>query len=86
MGNLQVSGNKDLPFATQRSDSWGMAEVPLGVLSEPVKGKMTRAQTNQVRRALRHEDMRRRLFEAEQFVRENKQRFEAEAQKREAGR
>ena len=29
LANLQVTGNKDLPFATQRSDDWKMEQVPL---------------------------------------------------------
>ena len=36
LGNLQATGNKDLPFATQRSDDWKMEEVPLGVLGDEV--------------------------------------------------
>lgn len=79
LANLQATNNKDLPFATQRSDDWPMWAVPLGVIEEEVVGKMDRRQTNRVRQALRREDMRRRLFEAEQFVAENKARFEAEA-------
>ena len=69
--NLQATGNKDLPFATQRSDDWRMEEVPLGVLSEPITGKISRPQRNQIVKALKLEDRRRRLFEAEQIVKEN---------------
>lgn len=68
MGNLQVTGNKDLPFATQRSDDWGMAAVPLGVLKEEPNGKLTRAQRNQVLKALRADDLRRRLAEARALI------------------
>ncbi len=64
LGNLQVSGNKDLPFATQRSDDWNMGTVPLGVLEEEPTGKLTRAQRGQVLRALRAEDLRRKVAEA----------------------
>ncbi|MEM8710985.1 MAG: hypothetical protein AAGG01_08540 [Planctomycetota bacterium] len=71
LANLQVQGNKDLPFATQRSDSWDMGTVPLGVLDEPVDEKMTRAQQNAVRRALREEDLRRRLAEARALLEEH---------------
>lgn len=64
MGNLQVTGNKDLPFATQRSDDWDMGTVPLGVLDTEIEGAMTRKQRNEVRRALQAEDARRRAAEA----------------------
>ncbi len=64
MGNLQVTGNKDLPFATQRSDDWDMGTVPLGVLDTEIDGAMTRKQRNQVLKALRAEDERRRGAEA----------------------
>ena len=64
LGNLQVTGNKDLPFATQRSDEWDMGTVPLGVLDAPIDGAMTRKQRNQVLKALRAEDERRRGAEA----------------------
>lgn len=64
MGNLQVTGNKDLPFATQRSDDWDMGTVPLGVLDSEIDGAMTRKQRNQVLKVLRAEDERRRKAEA----------------------
>ena len=64
MGNLQVTGNKDLPFATQRSDDWDMGTVPFGVLDTEIEGAMTRKQKNEVWRALRAEDARRRAAEA----------------------
>lgn len=73
LANVQALGNKDLPFATQRSDDWGMGEVPLGVLGEGWDGKaaLTGGQTNQVRKALRQEDVRRRVAEAEAVLREH---------------
>lgn len=64
LANLQLTGNKDLPFATQRSDDWDMGTVPLGVLDEAIEGKMSRAQSNRVLKALQAEDRRRRLAEA----------------------
>ena len=64
LANLQAMGNKDLPFATQRSDDWDMGTVPLGVLDDEIQGKLTRAQRNRVLKALRKEDERRRLAEA----------------------
>ena len=73
LANVQALGNKDLPFATQRSDDWGMGDVPLGVLGEGWDGKaaLTGGQTNQVRKALRQEDVRRRVAEAEAVLREH---------------
>ena len=71
LANLQVTGNKDLPFATQRSDDWDMGTVPLGVLDEPIDGKLTRAQRGVVLRALRAEDLRRRLAEARALLEEH---------------
>ena len=71
MGNLQVIGNKDLPFATQRSDDWDMGTVPLGVLDDEIDGKLTRRQRNVVLRALRAEDLRRRLAEARALLEAN---------------
>ncbi|MFT5733050.1 MAG: sialate O-acetylesterase [Planctomycetota bacterium] len=68
LGNLQVTGNKDLPFATQRSDDWDMGTVPLGVLDEEIDGKLSRAQRNRVLQALRKEDERRRTAEAREVL------------------
>ncbi|WP_419190661.1 hypothetical protein [Saltatorellus ferox] len=64
LGNLQRTANKDLPVATQRSDDWDMGTVPLGVLKEEIVDRLTRAQQNQVRQALRQEDERRKIAEA----------------------
>ena len=71
LANLQATGNKDLPFATQRSDDWRMEEVPLGILKDPITGKISRKQRNEIVKALKLEDSRRRLFEAEQIVKES---------------
>lgn len=73
LGNLQANGNKDLPFPAQRSDDWDMGDVPLGVLgadwnaSVPLNG----AQRGRVLQALRQEDRRRRVAEAEAVLREH---------------
>ena len=69
LANLQAVGNKDLPFATQRSDDWDMGSVPLGVLDgEGIEGKLTGAQRSRVLEALRGEDLRRRIAEARAFL------------------
>ena len=62
LANLQATGNKDLPFATQRSDDWKMEEVPLGVAGNQSK----------VIQALREQDRQRRLKEAELFIEANR--------------
>jgi sialate O-acetylesterase len=71
LGNVQAIGNKDLPFAAQRSDDWDMGDVPLGVLGDGWNGKapLTGAQRNRVLQALRQEDVRRRVAEAEAVLR-----------------
>ena len=79
LANLQATGNKDLPFAAQRSDDWDMGDVPLGVLGAdwnreaPLGG----TQRNRVLQALRQEDVRRRVAEAEAVLREYAGRSEA---------
>ncbi|MDB4680093.1 hypothetical protein OAE80_03825, partial [Planctomycetaceae bacterium] len=69
--NLQATGNKDLPFATQRSDDWRMEEVPLGVLGEEVVLPISRGDRNKIIQALREQDKQRRLKEAEQVIEAN---------------
>ena len=71
LANLQATGHKDLPFATQRSDDWDLGTVPLGVLDGELEGKLSRAQRNQILEALRREDLRRRLAEARAFLEAN---------------
>ena len=72
LANLQLVGNKDVPFATQRSDDWDMGTVPLGVLEgEELTGKLTRPQRGKVQAALRAEDLRRRLAEARALLEEH---------------
>lgn len=68
LANLQRGGNKDLPFATQRSDDWDMGTWPLGVLKDEIDGKMSRGQRGQVLRALRAEDERRAIENAQALL------------------
>ena len=68
LANLQASGHKDLPFATQRSDDWRMEEVPLGVLGTEVTLPISRGERSKIIQALREQDRRRRLREAEQLI------------------
>lgn len=79
LANLQVTGNKDLPFATQRSDDWDMGTAPLGVLDSEIEGQLSRPQRNQVLQALRQEDKRRSLAEARALLEANGMTVEAEA-------
>ena len=72
MGNLQAHGNTDIPLATQRSDDWPMEDIPRGVLGDPPPANFDRGQRNKLQQALRAEDVRRRLAEAEAFIKENK--------------
>ena len=73
LGNLQATGNKDLPFAAQRSDDWDMGDVPLGVLGDGWDRAvpLTGAQRRTVLQALQKEDLRRRVAEAEAVLREH---------------
>ena len=59
MGNLQAAGNKDLPFATQRSDDWKIENVPFkssGVENMSPKDYARRAK-NESQKALRLDDL-----------------------------
>lgn len=81
LANLQHAGNKDIPFATQRSDDWHMEEVPLGVLGDGASEPGKRADHNRIRQVLRLEDTRRRLMEAGMFIEENPENHEAGVEK-----
>ena len=70
LANLQATGNKDLPVATQRSDSWDMGTVPLGVLEEPIEGKLTRGQRNAILQVLREADRQRAVRDARAILAE----------------
>ena len=68
LANLQATGNKDLPFATQRSDDWPMEEVPLGVLGDNVIRPLSRSDRSKIIQALREQDRDRRLKEAQRMI------------------
>lgn len=70
MGNLQAHHNTDIPLATQRSDNWSLKDI-----YEALTGKqsssasaLTRGERNALIKALRAEDMRRRLAEAQALL------------------
>lgn len=71
LANLQPTGNRALPFATQRSDKWIMEEVPLGVLGEDVRLPTSRGARNRIIQALREQDRGRRVREAEAVIKAN---------------
>lgn len=75
MGNVQAQGNTDVPLATQRSDDWPLEDVPRGVLGDDPPLSADRGQRRTIQQALQREDLRRRLAEAESFVRENRDRL-----------
>ena len=68
LANLQATGNKDLPFATQRSDRWTLGQVPKGVLPEDAATPVSRADRGKILNALREQDKARRLAEALETV------------------
>lgn len=68
LANLQATGNKDLPFATQRSDDWRMEQVPRGVLADDVTLPISRGDRNKIIQALREQDKERRLNQAHLVV------------------
>jgi sialate O-acetylesterase len=73
LANLQAMGNKDLPFATQRSDDWIMEEVPLGVLGEDAAFPLSRGDSAKLIQSLREQDRQRRLKEAQRIIESNGQ-------------
>ena len=80
MGNLQSTDQNDLPYAAQRSDDWKMEEVPVAFpidASTPLRDQARRIR-NEALKALRLEDLRRRLEEAQTFIDQNQERYEKE--------
>lgn len=70
LANLQATGNKDLPFATQKSDHWRLEEVPLSVLPNDGSEPDFRAMRGKILQALKQQDRARRLREAELTIQE----------------
>lgn len=71
LANLQASGHKDLPVATQRSDNWNSEFVPQGVIDDDTPLPISRADRNKVIQALRQQDQQRRLKEAQLLLEAN---------------
>lgn len=68
LANVQASGHKDLPLATQRSDPWPMEAVPRGILEEDVERPLSRADQSKIRAELQRQDRARRVQEAKQVL------------------
>jgi len=67
LANLQLTGNKDVPFATQKSDDWGLQEVPLSVV-ETLDPTNSRANRGKIINALKTLDRVRKLQEAQHTI------------------
>ncbi|MBX2851888.1 MAG: sialate O-acetylesterase [Phycisphaeraceae bacterium] len=63
LANLQLTGNKDVPFATQKSDDWGLEKAPLSVI-DSLDGN-SRASRGKIIFALKQLDRKRKLQEAQ---------------------
>lgn len=73
LGNLQADRMTDIPFATQRSDDWSLENVPLGVHESEITQKLDRQQQRKQIEALRAQDIRRILINANALREANKQ-------------
>lgn len=73
LANVQANGNSDIPLATQRSDDWSMSASYESLVGKPTKsaGELDRSERGELTRALRAEDTRRKISEAEALIREN---------------
>ncbi|MEM9347160.1 MAG: hypothetical protein AAGB26_11145 [Planctomycetota bacterium] len=69
LANIKLTGNKDVPLATQKSDDWGLEEAPLSVI-ELLDPNNSRANRGKIINALKQLDRDRRLMEAKQTVKE----------------
>ena len=80
MGNLQSADHNDLPFATQRSDDWRMENVPVKLtgFDDLAPKDFARRANHDSQKALRLDDLGRRLKEAQALIDEHRQRYEQE--------
>ncbi|MFK7788436.1 MAG: hypothetical protein AB8C95_02940 [Phycisphaeraceae bacterium] len=67
VANVQLSGNKDVPIGTQKSDDWGLEEAPLSVV-ENLDPENSRANRGKILNTLKQQDRARRLTEAQQLI------------------
>jgi sialate O-acetylesterase len=72
LGNIQAHHNTDIPMATQRSDDWSMVEVYEALTGKKcASGKsLDRRERREFTKALRAEDLARRVTEAETLIKE----------------
>ena len=66
LANIQLTGNKDVPLATQKSDNWGLEEAPLSVIES--LDDNSRANRGKILNALKLLDRMRRLQEAQETI------------------
>ena len=80
MGNLQSADHNDLPFATQRSDDWRMENVPVKLtgFDDLAPKDFARRANHESQKALRLDDLGRRLKEAQALIDEHRQWYEQE--------
>ena len=66
MGNLRMVYIKDIPFATQRSDTWTVADMYENYTGKKsaVSGQVHGGEVEALKKALKAADLERRLFEA----------------------
>lgn len=78
MGNLKSADKSALPFATQRSDDWKMEEVPRVFAGNDSMSSrdLARKHKGEAQKALRLDDLERRLKDAQLFIEENQSQYE----------
>jgi hypothetical protein len=76
MGNLRVThtNQRDIAFATQRSDDWAFWDVPY--LKPPADKGASRASHGKVREVLKFIDLERRVKDAERTIKADKKRYD----------
>lgn len=70
MGNLRMVHIKDIPFATQRSDNWTVADMYENYTGKKsaVPGQVHGGETEELKKALKAADLDRRIFEAQALL------------------
>jgi len=70
MGNLRMVHIKDIPFATQRSDNWTVADMYENYTGKKsaVPGQVHGGETEELKQALKAADLERRIFEAQALL------------------
>lgn len=70
MGNLRMVHIKDIPFATQRSDNWTVADMYENYTGKKsaVPGQVHGGETEELKKALKAADLERRIFEAQALL------------------